>query len=109
MGHRENRYASMKLARPPAALLALLLFSYGTKGIADMKAEIDVEVINRSSHDMDDVSAHFGEYTCGWGWVVRNSTKDYAFYPHPITFDSELHWNEEGKHRLEVSVASGAS
>jgi len=91
----------MKLKQLLAGIFCVLLFGCAADGLAAVKPEIDVEIINRSSRDMEKAKAHFGEYDCGWGWVIKNSTAVYAFYPHPITADVELNWDEDGKHRVE--------
>jgi hypothetical protein len=45
--------------------------------------------------------ARFGDYDCEWGNVGRTFSKSYLSFPHPITPDTELHWDEDGKHRME--------
>ncbi len=91
----------MKLKLFFIALYCFLLVGCGNSGIAGVKPEIDVEIINLSSRDLENAKAHFGQYVCEWGWVVKNATKGFGFYPHPITPETKLHWDEEGKNRVE--------
>lgn len=66
-----------------------------------MKTEVDVEIINRSSRDLKNARARFGDHDCLWGTVIKAATKGYGFYPHPITSTTELIWDEDGRQRLE--------
>lgn len=91
----------MKLNLLLAGLLCCLLAACGSSGLAAMKSEVDVEIINRSSRDLQDAFARFGDNDCKWGYVGRTFTAGYGFYPHPITAQTELQWDEEGKHRME--------
>lgn len=84
-----------------AGLLCLLLAGCGNRGLAAVKPEIDVEIINKSSRDLENAMARFGDNACEWGWVIKKATKVYGFYPHPITAKVELHWDESGGHRVE--------
>jgi len=84
-----------------AGLLCLLLAGCGSRGLAAVKPEVDVEIINKSSRDLENAKARFGDYACEWGWVIKTATKGYGFYPHPITAQTELDWDEGGKHRVE--------
>jgi hypothetical protein len=85
-----------------AWLVWALLAGFGSSGQAGVRPEVDVEIINRSSRDLENATARFGQHACGWGWVIRNATKGYGFYPHPITAEAKLHWDQEGKHRVET-------
>jgi hypothetical protein len=91
----------MKLDALFAGLLYLLLVGCSSNGLAIVKPEVDVEIINRSSRDLENAKAQFGDHACEWGWVIKTATKGYGFYPHPITAEAELHWDEEGKHRVQ--------
>ena len=82
-------------------LFCLLLGGCGGSGIAARKLEVDVEIINQSSRDLKNAKARFGDYACEWGWVIKTATKGFGFYPHPITAETELDWDEEGMHRVE--------
>lgn len=85
-----------------AWLICVLLTACGGSGLGVVKPTVDVEIINRSSRDLENATARFGQHACGWGWVIRNATKGYGFYPHPITAEAKLHWDQEGKHRVET-------
>lgn len=63
--------------------------------------KMEVEIVNQSSHDLQNTLARFGGYDCEWGYVGKTFTKSYMFYPHPITAQAELQWDEEGKHCVE--------
>jgi hypothetical protein len=91
----------MKIKTLLVGLFCLLLVGCDSSGIATVRPEIDVEIINQSSRDLENARALFGEHVCAWGWVVKAATKGFGFYPHPITEETELHWDEEGKHRTE--------
>lgn len=82
-------------------LSLLLLASCSQSRLALVKPDIDVEIVNVSSHDLSNAKVHFGENVCGWGWVGKAATKGFGFYPHPITAQAELHWDEAGRHRVE--------
>jgi hypothetical protein len=47
------------------------------------RLEIDVEIFNRSSRDLENAKAHFGENACEWGRLVKGATAGYGFYPEP--------------------------
>jgi hypothetical protein len=81
--------------------ICTLLAACGSHGVAAVKPEVDVEITNKSSHDLENAKARFGDYTCEWGWVIKTATKGYGFYPHPITAQAELHWDESGTHHVE--------
>ncbi len=89
----------MKLTHVLFGLFCILLAGCGTNRLAAMKPDVDVEIINHSSHKLENAQARFGEYVCEWGWVVKRA--GYGFYPHPITAQTELSWDEDGKHRVE--------
>lgn len=91
----------MKSIRVLLWLICALLAACGGSGLAAMKPEIDVEIVNKSSRDLGNAEVRFGERVCGWGSVGKTFTKIYLFYPHPITAQAELHWYESGGHRLE--------
>jgi hypothetical protein len=65
-----------------------------------MKPAVEVEVINRSSDDLSNAEARFGEYICKWGSLVRTASKSYMYYPHPIAAQTELHWDAAGSHQV---------
>jgi len=91
----------MKLSAMFVGLLCLLLVGCGSGVLAAVKPEVDVEIVNKSSHDLENAKARFGDHACDWGWVIKTATKGYGFYPHPITARAELHWDESGGHRVE--------
>jgi hypothetical protein len=57
--------------------------------------DVEVEIVNKSSRDLKDAEVVFGEYVCHWGIAVRTASKSYMYYPHPITTDAVLRWQEE--------------
>lgn len=91
----------MKLYSLISGILPLFFASCGSSGLTMMKPEIDVEIVNKSSRDLENAKARFGDHTCGWGWVIKSATKGYGFYPHPITAETGLSWDEPGGHRVE--------
>ncbi len=91
----------MKLDVLLIGCFCVLLAACSGRGLAAMKPEVDVEIVNQSSHSLENAKARFGDYACEWGWVAKSGTKGFGFYPHPITAETVLHWDEEGKHRVE--------
>lgn len=91
----------MKLGHFLAGIFFLLLAGCGSNGLSAVKSQVMVEIVNQSSRDFENAEARFGRHTCEWGWVVRATSKGYGFYPHPITTETELHWDEPGGHRVE--------
>jgi hypothetical protein len=91
----------MKPVHLLAGLLCLLLAGCGANGFTLARADVEVAIENKSSHDLENAEAIFGEYTCEAGIVGKTFTAIYLSYPHPITADTELHWNEGAKHRVE--------
>lgn len=71
------------------------------RGSDTFRPQIEVEIVNSSQCDIEDSRVHFGGNECRWGWVSKTARKSYLRYPHPVTPDVELHWNEDGKHRVE--------
>lgn len=82
-------------------LICVLLTGCSSSGFAAVRPKVEVEIINKSARDMENAHATFGEYVCKWGSVIKSTSKGYMYYPHPITVESELHWDEDGKHRME--------
>lgn len=66
-----------------------------------MRPEVDVSVENKSSRDIENVRARFGDFACSWGNVGRTFKAIYGQYPHPITVDTELHWNVGGEQKVQ--------
>ena len=91
----------MKLSLIFPALLCVLLFS-GT-GCESMAGplEVDVSIENKSSRDIENVRARFGDYACSWGKVGRTFKAIHGQYSHPITAETELHWDVEGRHKMQ--------
>ena len=90
--------------KPAAFFISLicgLLAACGNGGLAAVKPEIDVEIVNHSSRDLQNSEVRFGEHICGWGNTGRTFSKIYLFYPYPITFSTEISWDEEGRNRKE--------
>jgi hypothetical protein len=81
--------------------MCLVLAACNGSGVMGGLPEMEVEVVNYSSRDLLNAYARFGEYRCGWGIVGNSFSKSYLFFPHPITPDAELHWDEDGRHRME--------
>ncbi len=84
-----------------SCLLCILLMTCGCRGLV-LVPRIEVEVVNQSAGGLDNAEAYFGDYRCRWGRVGKTFSASYMFYPHPITPKAELHWDEEGKHRIEM-------
>jgi hypothetical protein len=84
----------------PRVLLAVLFIETGCGSIA-MQPEVNVSIENKSARLLENVRAHFGEYECAWGLVAAGATKIYGHYQHPITRETELHWDEAGGHRVQ--------
>ena len=74
----------------------MALFSVGCGSVARVP-DVDVEIVNRSSRDLKNAEAKFGEHVCQWGIVGRTFSAGYVLYPHPITEAAELRWWEEGR------------
>lgn len=91
----------MKFRSLLAGLFFTLLAGCGSNGLATMKPEVDVEIVNLSSRNLTNALARFGAHTCEWGNVGKTFTAGFGFYPHPITTKTELNWDEEGKSRAE--------
>lgn len=91
----------MKLFRVLPWLLCALLAACGGNGLAAMKPEIDVEIVNQSSRNLENAQARFGENACAWGRLVRGATAIYLYFPHAITAQAGLHWDEPSGHRAE--------
>jgi hypothetical protein len=83
------------------ALFCFLLVGCDADGLTAVKAEVHVEIVNRSSQMLQNAKAIFGDYECEWGVVGKTFSKDYGFYPKPITPQAELQWDENGKARSE--------
>jgi hypothetical protein len=66
-----------------------------------MKPAVEVEMVNESSGDLEYAEAQFGDYVCKWGFVMRATSASYMYYPHPITTQTELHWDAAGIHRTQ--------
>ncbi len=79
---------------------SLLLWAMGCQSIAS-KPEVNVSVENKSSRDIENVRARFGEYACSWGNVGRTFKAIYGLYPHPITAETELHWEVDGQSKIQ--------
>lgn len=82
-------------------LCALLFITLSCQAMA-MRPDVDVSVENKSSRDIENVRARFGEYACSWGKVGRTFKAIYGLFPHPITPDTELHWDVDGQHKVKV-------
>lgn len=91
----------MKSVRLLPWLICALLAACGGSGLAAMKPEVDLEIINQSSRHLENSQVRFGDQTCAWGRLVKTATAIYLYYPHPITAQAELHWDEAGGHRVE--------
>ncbi len=90
----------MKLANSVPWLLCALLAACGSSGLSAVP-KMEVEIVNQSSHDLENTRGRFGNYFCAWGRLMKTATASYLSYPHPITPETELHWDVDGKHRVE--------
>lgn len=82
-------------------VLCALLFSAASCQLPAMHPEVDVSIENRSSQDIENVRARFGDFACSWGNVGRTFKAIYGQYPHLITVETELHWDAGGAHRVQ--------
>jgi hypothetical protein len=89
----------MKLICFFTGLYCVLLADCQSNGIASVKPQIEVEIVNQSSNKLQNALAIFGDYECKWGNVGKSAS--YLFYPHPITATAEVHWDRDGKHHVE--------
>ncbi len=55
---------------------------------------------------LENTTARFVENACAWGRLVKAATAIYLFYPHPLTAETELSWDEAGG-QLAEPVAFG--
>jgi hypothetical protein len=85
---------------PLHVVFVLLLFMVSCKPIVK-RPEIDVCIENRSSNDIRDTRARFGEYACSWGSVGKTFKAVYGLFPHPITADTEIHWSVNGVYKSQ--------
>lgn len=67
-----------------------------------MRPAVEVEIVNRSSRDLENAEARFGDYACKWGSVLKGTSASYMYYPHPISDQVVLHWHAEGSRRMEM-------
>jgi len=91
----------MKLLGLLSGFVFVFLYGCNGSGSSVIKTDIEVEIFNQSTIDMENAHVVFGKYICKWGWVSKSTSKGYMFYPHPITADAELHWDEVSGHRME--------
>ena len=56
------------------------------------RPRVDIAFVNQSSTDLEAVSARFGQYECGGGYLGRTFLKGYGDFRHPITNDVEVRW-----------------
>jgi hypothetical protein len=91
----------MKLPLLIIVPIFIFLFGCGAASVGLMQADVQVEIANRSSRDLENAEAIFGAYTCRAGIVGKTFSAIYMSYPHPITPDTELRWDEGAKHRVE--------
>jgi hypothetical protein len=89
----------MKLTCFITGLYCVFLADCQSKGFPSVKPQIEVEIVNQSSNNLQNALAVFGDYQCKWGNVGKSAS--YLFYPHPITATAELHWDRDGKHHVE--------
>ena len=80
-------------------LLMLALFGCSIAGIVHPR--IDIEFENQSSNDMENTSVHFGKFECRVGALARTALAGYGDFPHPITANTEVHWDVRGTHHME--------
>ena len=61
--------------------------------------EIDLRIENKSSKDVEHTRARLGKYESSWGHVSVAANATNGLYPHPITAETELHWDVLGQHK----------
>jgi hypothetical protein len=81
--------------------IVLCAFLAGLTACSTMSAEpkIDVAIENKSSKDVDNTRARFGQYECSWGFLSVDAKAINGQYPHPITAETELHWDMAGQQK----------
>jgi hypothetical protein len=82
-------------------LICVLLTGCSSSGLAAVRPKMEVEISNQSSQALDNALVNFGDYQCKWGHVGKTFSASYMYYPYPVTAAAELHWDEDGKHRME--------
>lgn len=82
--------------KPWSYLLALLFIPLAACGMVLRKPAIEVTMINSTSRIFREARVHFGSNLCEWGTVVPTGNAGYMHYPHPITPEAELRWEEDG-------------
>jgi hypothetical protein len=80
-----------------ATVAFTMLASCRNNLFVDVKPEVDVQIVNRSSHSLQNAVAQFGDHVCEWGNVGKTFSAGYGFFPHPITLQTELRWDEDGE------------
>jgi hypothetical protein len=65
------------------------------------RPEVEVELYNRSATEMRDARVFFGGFACDWGNLGPTFSKSYLAFPHPITAEARLEWQEQGRLRSE--------
>jgi hypothetical protein len=78
----------------------LLASCLGSRG-ASSKPDVDIQIINMSSVDIENAGAQMGAHQCKWGWVVKGGSKSYLSFPHAIGLEVTLTWDEQSRHRTE--------
>ena len=91
----------MKLNNLCAGLLCLLLVGCGNSGLVAGTTDVDVEIVNRSSHNLENTQVRFAGKVCAWGRLMKTATAIYLFFPNPITPQAEVEWDEPTGHRAE--------
>lgn len=89
----------------PLWALLVLGFLIGCAGAAPGAVSTEVEVVNESAWNAREARVSFGAHECPWGVVSRGKSKSYLFFPHPITAEAVVAWDDDrGTHRHRVDL-----
>lgn len=84
-----------------AGVVCAFLFTNVSCQAIAMRAHVDISIENKSSLDIQNARARFGNFACTWGLVSRGAKKIYGDYPHPITGETVLHWEFNGQPKAQ--------
>ena len=73
-------------------VFGIALIGCTTHGLAALRPDVDVAILNRTSKPLEKAAVHFGKNYCAWGWVAVGGNAVYLLYPYPITENASLEW-----------------
>jgi len=65
------------------------------------KPWVNIVTENNSASSVEDVRIRFGEFTYSSGNIRKDMSASYVDYSHPITEETEVHWNVENVHKQQ--------